>query len=86
VSITYIDTVEQAMQKAQQAREKAVKHEHKTAQALTDAQHKHDLAVADENKAANDFSVCIVVPPAAQVALTTVNPCSCVVSPVYYCR
>jgi hypothetical protein len=54
----YIDTVDQATQKAQRAREKAVKQEHRSAQALTDAQHKHDLAVADEKKAANDLSVC----------------------------
>jgi len=47
------------MQKAQQARDKAVKQEHLSAQALSDAQHKHDLAVANENKASNDLSVCI---------------------------
>ena len=57
----YIDAVEQATQKAQQARDKAVKQEHSTAQALSDAQHKHDLAVADERKAANDLSVRIVI-------------------------
>lgn len=48
------------MQKVQRAREKAVKQEHKTAQALSNAQHKHDRAVADVKKAANDLSVCIV--------------------------
>ncbi|KAH9991486.1 hypothetical protein BJV77DRAFT_1068305 [Russula vinacea] len=48
---------EKATQKAQRAREKAVKQEHKTAQALTDAQHKHDLAVANEKKAVNDLSL-----------------------------
>jgi hypothetical protein len=57
----YINEVEQETQKAQRAREKAIKQEHLTAQALSDAQHKHDLAVADENKAANDLSVGIVV-------------------------
>ena len=31
--------------------------EHKTAQVLSDAQHKHDMAVAGENNAANDLSV-----------------------------
>ena len=56
-----IDGVGQATQKAQQARDKAVKQEHSTAQALSDAQHKHDLAVADEHKAANDLSVRIVM-------------------------
>jgi oligoendopeptidase F len=57
----HFDTVEQATQKAQQARDKAVKQEHSTAQALSDAQYKHDLAVADERKAANDLSVRIVI-------------------------
>jgi hypothetical protein len=71
------------MQKARQAREKAVKQEHKTAQALSDVQHKHDLAIADKNKATNDLSVCNVVPPAAaQLSLTTCYACSCAVSPV----
>ena len=31
--------------------------EHKTAQVLSDAQHKHDMAVTGENNAANDLSV-----------------------------
>lgn len=31
--------------------------EHKTAQMLSDAQHKHDMAVTGENNAANDLSV-----------------------------
>ena len=71
MSITSINTVEQSIQKAQRAREKAVKKERKTAKALTDAQHKHDRAAADEKKAMNDLSVCIVVLPAAQTTLTT---------------
>jgi hypothetical protein len=58
------------MQKIQQAREKSVKQEHKTAQALSNAQHKHDRALADVKKAANDISVCIVVLPASQATLT----------------
>jgi hypothetical protein len=58
------------MQKVLQARGKAVKQEHKTAQALSNAQHKHDIALADGKKAANDLSVCIVVLPAAQATLT----------------
>ena len=37
--------------------DKAVKGEHKTAQALGEARHKHELAVAGENKAMNDLSV-----------------------------
>jgi hypothetical protein len=57
----YIDAVEQATQKAHQACYKAVKREHSTAQALSNAQHKHDLAIADEHKAANDLSVRIVI-------------------------
>ena len=57
----YIDAIGQATQKAQQARDKAVKQERSTAQALSDAQHKHDIAVADERKAANDPSVRIVI-------------------------
>lgn len=48
---------EQAAHKAQRAREKAVQEEHRTAQALSEAQHAHDLAVAGQNKAANDLSV-----------------------------
>ncbi|KAI0278567.1 hypothetical protein BGY98DRAFT_1096685 [Russula aff. rugulosa BPL654] len=51
------EKAEKAMQKAKQARDKTVKQERSTAQALTNAQHKHDLAVADEHKAANDLSV-----------------------------
>jgi hypothetical protein len=73
VSITYINRVEQSLQKAQKAREKAVKKERKTAQVFSNAQHKHDLAVADEKKAENDLSVCIVVLPAAQTTLITPN-------------
>lgn len=49
--------IEQATHSAQRIREKAVQEEHKTAQALSEAQHKHDFAVAGENKAANDLSV-----------------------------
>lgn len=49
------------MQKARQALDKTVKQERRTAQALSDAQHKHDLAVADEHKAANDLSVRILI-------------------------
>ena len=56
-----IDAVEQATQKAQQARDKAVKQERRAAQALSNAQHKHDLAVADDHKAANDLSVRVVI-------------------------
>ena len=41
--------------------DKAVKGEHKAAQALSEARHKHELAVASENKAMNDFSVRLVV-------------------------
>jgi hypothetical protein len=48
-------------QKAQQARHKAVKQEHSTAQALNDAQYKHDLSVASDRKATNDLSVRIVI-------------------------
>ena len=71
----YIDTFEQATRKAQQARYKAVKQEHSTAQALTNAQHKHDLAVADEHKAANDLSVRIVrAVTLAQPVLTICTP------------
>jgi hypothetical protein len=47
--------------KAQQVHDKAVKSEHKMAQALSEARHKHELAVASENKAMNDFSVRLVV-------------------------
>ena len=47
--------------KAQQVHDKAVKEEHKTAQALSEARHKHELAVAGENKAMNDLSVRVVV-------------------------
>jgi hypothetical protein len=57
----YIYAVEQATRKAQQERDKMVKKERSTAQALNNAQHKHDLAVADEHKAANDLSVRIVI-------------------------
>ena len=49
--------VEQATHKAQRAREKADQEEHKTAQALSEAQHAHDRAVASQNRAANDLSV-----------------------------
>jgi hypothetical protein len=76
----YIDAVEQTVEKARQAREKAVKQERRTAQALSDAQHKHDLAVADEHKAENDLSVRIVIViTLAQAVLTICKP-SCVVS------
>ena len=54
--------------------------EHKTAQALTDARHKHDFALADEKKAASDLSVCIVVLPASPQVTLTCKPCSCVVT------
>ena len=73
VSITYTNRVEQSLQKAQKAREKAVKKERKTAKVFTNAQHKHDLAVADEKKAENDLSVCILVLPTAQTTLITPN-------------
>jgi hypothetical protein len=48
------------IQKAQQAYDKAAKQEHKIAQALGEARHKHDLAVAGENKAEHDLSVRMV--------------------------
>ncbi|KAI9455794.1 hypothetical protein BJY52DRAFT_1188210 [Lactarius psammicola] len=48
---------EKAAHKAQRARDKAVQEVHKTAQTLSEAQHQHDLAVAGENKAANDLSM-----------------------------
>jgi len=48
---------EKVTQKAQQARHKAVKQEHSTAQALNDAQYKHDLSVASDRKATNDLSM-----------------------------
>ena len=41
--------------------DKAVKEEHKTAQALSEVRHKHEVAVASENKAMIDFSVRLVV-------------------------
>ena len=47
----------QVIPKAQQAYDKAAKQEHKIAQALGKARHKHDLAVAGENKAEHDLSV-----------------------------
>jgi len=47
----------QVIQKAQQAYDKSAKQEHKIAQALGEARHKHDLAVAGENKAEHDLSV-----------------------------
>jgi len=50
----YIDAVEQAAKKVQRAREKAVKQEYKTDQTLSNAQHKHDRAIADKNKAEHD--------------------------------
>jgi hypothetical protein len=40
---------------------KAVKGEHKTALVLSEARHKHELAVASENNAMNDFRVRVVV-------------------------
>jgi hypothetical protein len=55
-----VDTVGacgQVIQKAQRAYDKAAKGEHKTAQTLGEARHKHDLAVAGENKAEHDISV-----------------------------
>jgi hypothetical protein len=58
----YIDAVEQAAKKVQQAREKAVKQEYKTDQSLSNAQHKHDRAVADKNKAENDLTVRNMLP------------------------
>lgn len=73
MSITFINTVEQAILKAQKAREKAIKKERKTAKALSNAQHKHDVAHADEKKAANNLSVCIVILPATQTTLMTPN-------------
>jgi hypothetical protein len=84
----YIDAVEQATPKAQQARRKAVKKEHSTAQALSNAQHKHDLAVADEHKAANDLSVRVVIVVNLAQALLTICKPSCVVCRwfVSYCR
>ena len=69
----YIDAVEQATQKAQQSRDKAVKQEHSTAQAFSNAQHKHDLAVADERKAANDLSVRIIGSHPPKPYLPSVN-------------
>lgn len=80
----HIDAVEQAIQKAKQARDKTVKQERSTAQALTNAQHKHDLAIADEHKAANDLSVRIaIVVTLAQAVLTICKP-SCVLSLVCF--
>ncbi len=78
----YIDAVEQAAQKAQQARDKAVKQERRTAQALSNAQHKHDLAVADDHKAANDLSVRIVIVVTLAQAVLTISKLEpfCVVS------
>jgi hypothetical protein len=55
-----VDTVGacgQVIQKAQRAYDRAAKEEHKTAQTLGEARHKHDLAVAGENKAEHDISV-----------------------------
>lgn len=80
----YVDAVQQAMQKAQQARGKTVKQEHSTAQAHSDAQHKHDLAVANERKAANDLSVRIVIVVNFAQAVLTIYESSCVVSPVCF--
>jgi hypothetical protein len=48
---------EQVKQKAQRVHDKSVKQEHRAAQALDEARHKHDLAVASENKAMHDLSV-----------------------------
>jgi hypothetical protein len=48
------------IQKAQQAYDKAAKQEHKTSQELGEARHKHDLAVASENKAEQDLSVRVI--------------------------
>ena len=80
----YIDAVGQATQKARQARGKAVKEEHSTAQAHSDAQHKHDLAVANERKAANDLSVRIVIVANLAQAVLTTYESSCVVLPVCF--
>ncbi|KAF8495137.1 hypothetical protein F5888DRAFT_1635647 [Russula emetica] len=52
------EKAEKATRKAQQARDKTVKKERSTARALSDSQHKHDLAVTYEHKAANDLSMC----------------------------
>jgi hypothetical protein len=79
----YIDAVEQAVLKARQARDKAVKKERRTAQALSNAQHKHDLAVADEHKAENDLSVRIVKSYPLRAVLTICKP-FCVVSLVCF--
>ena len=52
-----------------------MKQERSTSRALSDAQHKHGLAVADEHKAASDLSVRIViVVTLAQAVLTTCKP------------
>ncbi|KAI0253171.1 hypothetical protein BJV78DRAFT_1197257 [Lactifluus subvellereus] len=48
---------EKATQKALRARDKAVKQEHQTELALGEAQLRHDLAVAGENKAVHELSV-----------------------------
>ena len=53
----YIDAVEQAAKKVQQARDKAVKQEYKTEQTLSNAQHKHDRAVVNKKKVEHDLSV-----------------------------
>jgi hypothetical protein len=82
----YIDAVEQATQKAQQSRDKAVKQEHRTAQALNDVQHKHDLAIADERKAARDLSVRIVTVVTAKPHLPSVNHLALCRWLVSYCR
>jgi hypothetical protein len=80
----YIDAVEQMTQKALQARGKTVKREHNTAQAHSNAQHKHDLAVANERKAANDLSVRIVIVINLAQAVLTICKSSCVVSLVCF--
>ncbi|KAN0131038.1 hypothetical protein V8E53_011171 [Lactarius tabidus] len=62
---------EKAAYNAQRACEKAVQEEHKTAQVHSDAQYKHNLAVAGENKAANDLSVRVLFPSAWQPLVRT---------------
>jgi hypothetical protein len=81
----YVDAVGQATQKAHQVCYKAVKREHSTAQALGNAQHKHDLAIADEHKAANDLSVRIVIVVTLAQAVLTICKLSCVVSRSLVC-
>lgn len=47
----------QAVSKADHTVQKAFKTEHKTAQKLNAAAHKHDVAVSDQNKAEHDLEL-----------------------------